>query len=52
LKLRASFQRGAVGLQVSARGDVAEDLRDANRSAELFEREFRVRIYFRQAQTS
>jgi len=52
LKLRASFQRGAVGLQVSARGDAAEDLRDANRSAELFEKEFHVRIYFRQSQTS
>ncbi len=52
LKLRASFQRGAVGLQVSARGDAAEDLRDANRSADLFEREFHVRIYFRQSQTS
>jgi len=52
LKLRASFQRGAVGLQVTARGDAAEDLRDANRSAELFEKEFHVRIYFRQSQTS
>jgi exopolyphosphatase/guanosine-5'-triphosphate,3'-diphosphate pyrophosphatase len=49
LKLRASFQRGAVGLQVHARGDVAEDLRDASRSAELFESEFHVRLYFRQA---
>src|SRR5216684_812347 len=45
----ATFQRGAVGLQVHARGDVAEDLRDANRSAELFEKEFHVRMYFRQA---
>jgi exopolyphosphatase/guanosine-5'-triphosphate,3'-diphosphate pyrophosphatase len=52
LKLRTSFQRGAVGLQVSARGDAAEDLRDANRSAELFEKEFHVRVYFRQSQTS
>ena len=49
LKLRASFQRGAVGLQVHARGDVAEDLRDADRSAELFEKEFHVRLYFRPA---
>jgi exopolyphosphatase/guanosine-5'-triphosphate,3'-diphosphate pyrophosphatase len=45
----ASFQRGAVGVQVSARGDAAEDLRDANRSAELFEKEFHVRMFFRQA---
>jgi exopolyphosphatase/guanosine-5'-triphosphate,3'-diphosphate pyrophosphatase len=49
IRLRASFQRGAVGLQLSARGDVAEDMRDASRSAELFEREFHVRIYFRQS---
>ena len=51
LKLRASFQRGAVGLQVHARGDVAEDLRAADRSAELFEKEFHVKLYFRQFQT-
>ena len=43
-----TFQRGAVGLQVRARGDAAEDLRDANHSAELFEKEFHVRMYFRQ----
>lgn len=48
-KLRASFQRGAVALQVQARGDAAEDLRDANRSAEFFEKEFHVRVYFRQS---
>jgi exopolyphosphatase/guanosine-5'-triphosphate,3'-diphosphate pyrophosphatase len=52
LKLRASFQRGAVGLQVHARGDAAEDLRDASRSAELFENEFHVRLYFRQSPVS
>ncbi len=52
MKLRASFQHGAVGLQVRARGDAAEDLRDANRSAGLFEREFHVRLYFRQAHSS
>jgi exopolyphosphatase/guanosine-5'-triphosphate,3'-diphosphate pyrophosphatase len=51
LKLRASFQRGAVGLHVHARGDATEDLRDANRSAELFEKEFHVRLYFRQSMT-
>jgi exopolyphosphatase/guanosine-5'-triphosphate,3'-diphosphate pyrophosphatase len=45
--LRASFQRGAVGLQVTARGDAVEDLRDANRSVELFEKEFHVRLFFR-----
>jgi exopolyphosphatase / guanosine-5'-triphosphate,3'-diphosphate pyrophosphatase len=49
LQLRASFQRGAVGLQVQARGDAAEDLQDASRAAELFEKEFHVRLYFRQA---
>jgi exopolyphosphatase/guanosine-5'-triphosphate,3'-diphosphate pyrophosphatase len=47
--LRASFQRGAVGLRVTARGDAAEDLRDANRSAALFEKEFHVRLFFRQS---
>jgi exopolyphosphatase/guanosine-5'-triphosphate,3'-diphosphate pyrophosphatase len=47
--LRASFQRGAVGLQVVARGDAGEDLRDAGRGAELFEKEFHVRLYFRQS---
>jgi hypothetical protein len=52
VKLRASFQRGAASLQVTARGDVAEDLRDADRSAELFEKEFHVRIYFRQSQAT
>jgi exopolyphosphatase/guanosine-5'-triphosphate,3'-diphosphate pyrophosphatase len=52
MKIRASFQRGAVGLQVHARGDAAEDLRDANRSAELFEKEFHVRLYFRQSPRS
>ncbi len=49
--LQAAFQGGAVGLQVHAQGDAAEDLRDANRSAELFEKEFHVRLYFRQALT-
>jgi len=46
--IHASFQRGAAGLQVDARGDAAEDLRDAERSAELFEKEFHVRVHFRQ----
>src|SRR5439155_3471763 len=48
-RTRVSFQSGAVSLQVHARGDAVEDLRDANRSAELFEMEFHVRLYFRQA---
>jgi exopolyphosphatase/guanosine-5'-triphosphate,3'-diphosphate pyrophosphatase len=48
MKLRASFQRGAVGLQLEARGDAGEDMRAAGRSAELFEREFHVKLYFRQ----
>lgn len=52
LKLRASFQRGAAGMLVHARGDAAEDLRDASRSVELFEKEFHVRLYFRQARSS
>jgi exopolyphosphatase/guanosine-5'-triphosphate,3'-diphosphate pyrophosphatase len=47
--IQASFQRGSVGLQVKARGDAAEDLRDANRSADLFEKEFHVRLFFRQS---
>jgi len=45
--VHASFQRGAAGLHVEARGDVAEDLRDAARGAELFEKEFHVRLHFR-----
>src|SRR5690349_3175173 len=49
MQVRTAFQGGAVGLQVTARGDAAEDLRDASRSADLFEKEFHVRLYFRQA---
>jgi exopolyphosphatase/guanosine-5'-triphosphate,3'-diphosphate pyrophosphatase len=45
--LRATFQRGAVGLHVQARGDASEDIRDAARSAELFENEFHTKLYFR-----
>ena len=48
MQVRVSFQRGAAGIQVIARGDAAEDLLDANRSAELFEKEFHVKLYFRQ----
>lgn len=50
--LHASFQQGAVGLQIVARGDAAEDLRDAGMGAELFEKEFHVRLYFRQSDRS
>lgn len=46
LGLHASFQRGAVTLQVEARGDVTEDLRDAERSSNLFEKEFHVQLFF------
>lgn len=45
--IRAAFQRGAVGLQLQSRGDASEDIRDANRSAELFEKEFHTKLYFR-----
>jgi len=48
VNLHASFQRAAATLQVQANGDAAEDLRNANRSAELFEKEFHLRLYFRQ----
>jgi len=46
-RIRAAFQRDAVGLQVEARGDASEDIRDASRSVELFEKEFHTRLYFR-----
>src|SRR5215469_17145982 len=49
VKVRASFQRGAVGLEVDARGDASEDLRDAGRSAEWFEKECHVKVYSRQS---
>ena len=52
MKIRTTFQRGAVCLQVYARGDATEDLRDAIRSVELFEKEFHVKIYFRQPEAS
>jgi exopolyphosphatase/guanosine-5'-triphosphate,3'-diphosphate pyrophosphatase len=47
LALKAAFQRGAVTFEVDARGDAAEDLRDAERSANLFEKEFHVQLFFR-----
>jgi exopolyphosphatase / guanosine-5'-triphosphate,3'-diphosphate pyrophosphatase len=47
--IHASFQRGVIGLVVNAKGDAAEDLKDANRSADQFEKEFHVRLHFRQS---
>src|SRR2546429_7320277 len=35
VKIRASFQRGAVGLEVQARGDPGEDLRSEEHTSEL-----------------
>ncbi len=51
-KLHSSFQRNAVSIKVNARGDVTEDLRDAQRSADLFEKEFHVKLYLRQPETA
>jgi exopolyphosphatase/guanosine-5'-triphosphate,3'-diphosphate pyrophosphatase len=45
--LRASFQRGAVTIQLRTRGDATEDIRDAERSSTLFEREFHTHLYLR-----
>jgi exopolyphosphatase/guanosine-5'-triphosphate,3'-diphosphate pyrophosphatase len=45
--LKSSFQRGAVTLQLRVRGDAAEDIRDAERSSDLFEKEFHTHLYFR-----
>jgi len=45
--LRASFQRGAVTIQLRVRGEAAEDIRDAERSSALFEREFHTHLYLR-----
>jgi exopolyphosphatase/guanosine-5'-triphosphate,3'-diphosphate pyrophosphatase len=50
--LRASFQRGAVTIQVRTRGDAAEDIRDAERSSALFEREFHTHLYLRRSNFS
>jgi exopolyphosphatase / guanosine-5'-triphosphate,3'-diphosphate pyrophosphatase len=49
VKVRVSFQRGGVGLEVQSRGDAGEDLRDAAKSAEMFEKEFHVKLHFGQA---
>ena len=50
-KLHCSFQRNAVSIKVNARGDVTEDLRDAQRSADLFEKEFHVKLFLRQPES-
>jgi exopolyphosphatase/guanosine-5'-triphosphate,3'-diphosphate pyrophosphatase len=51
-KLHCTFQRNAVSIKVIARGDVAEDLLDAQRSADLFEKEFHVKLYLRQPESA
>ena len=45
--LKASFHSGAVTFRLHVRGDAAEDIRDAERSADLFEKEFHTHLYFR-----
>ncbi len=45
--LKSSFQRGAVTIRLRVRGDAAEDIRDAERSSDLFEKEFHTHLYFR-----
>ena len=45
--LHTSFQRGGITVQVEARGDATEDLRDAERSSNLFEKEFHLQMFFR-----
>lgn len=47
LGLKANFQRGGVTFQVEARGDATEDLKDAERSSNLFEKEFHLQLFFR-----
>ncbi len=46
-RVEASFKRGEIGLRVIARGDAPSDIRDAQRGAELFEREYRVKMFIR-----
>ena len=45
--LRTTFQRGAITIQLRARGDAAEDIRDAERSSDLFEKEFHTHLHYR-----
>jgi exopolyphosphatase / guanosine-5'-triphosphate,3'-diphosphate pyrophosphatase len=50
--IRADFRRGAAGLNVTTRGENREELLDAQKSAELFEREFDVTLFFQTAPES
>jgi exopolyphosphatase / guanosine-5'-triphosphate,3'-diphosphate pyrophosphatase len=50
--IHSSFQRNAVSIKINARGDVAEDILDAERSADLFEKEFHTKLYFRQPESA
>ncbi|HYL11328.1 MAG TPA: Ppx/GppA phosphatase family protein [Candidatus Acidoferrales bacterium] len=51
-RIEVSFKRGEIGLRAASRGDAAEDIRDAERGAALFEREYGVRVFIRQAMAS
>jgi len=51
-RVEASFKRGEIGLRVTARGDAAEDIQDAQRGAALFEREYGVRVFIRASAAS
>jgi exopolyphosphatase/guanosine-5'-triphosphate,3'-diphosphate pyrophosphatase len=48
-RIRADFRRGTIGLEVAAKGDAREELQDAQKSAELFEKEFHVTLFLRQS---
>lgn len=48
-RIEASFKRGEIGLRAASRRDAAEDIHDAQRGAALFEREYGVRVFIRQA---
>jgi exopolyphosphatase / guanosine-5'-triphosphate,3'-diphosphate pyrophosphatase len=50
--VHSTFQRNAVSIKINARGDVTEDIRDAERSADLFEKEFHTKLYFRQPESA
>jgi exopolyphosphatase/guanosine-5'-triphosphate,3'-diphosphate pyrophosphatase len=51
-KVHSTFQRNAVSIKINARGDVTEDIRDAERSSDLFEKEFHTKLYFRQPESA
>ncbi|HEY4978168.1 MAG TPA: Ppx/GppA phosphatase family protein, partial [Candidatus Acidoferrum sp.] len=50
--VHSTFQRNAVSIKINARGDVTEDILDAERSADLFEKEFHTKLYFRQPESA